>query len=238
MISDLLALIPAYNEAAAIQRVVTESLGHLPVLVVDDGSHDNTASLAADAGARVLVQNPNQGKGAALRRGFAWALDEGYDAVIALDGDGQHDPAEIPAFARLFETEQPDLIIGYRSFDQMPFWRRLGNNLGFAIFSWAMGTRILDNQSGYRLTSRRLMERLLAGQELGFEFEMEEIVSCVEAGYRLAWTPIRTIYAGEASHIRPIPHIVNFVRVAWQTKARLKRAGKSGTTDSRPASDL
>lgn len=67
------------------------------------------------------------------------------------------------------------------------------------------------------------MERLLAGQESGYEFEMEEIVSCVEAGYRLAWTPIRTIYAGEVSHIRPIPHIVNFVRVAWQTRRRLQR---------------
>lgn len=217
----LLALIPAYNEAAAIQRVVTESLRHLPVLVVDDGSQDATAALARAAGATVLVQEPNAGKGAALRRGFAWALERNFDGVIALDGDGQHDPAEIPAFARLFVAGQPDLIIGYRSFDKMPFWRRLGNNLGFAIFSWAMGTRILDNQSGYRLTSRRLMERLLAGKENGYEFEMEEIVSCVEAGYRLAWTPIRTIYAGEASHIRPIPHIINFVRVAWQTKMRL-----------------
>lgn len=219
----LLALIPAYNESAAIQRVVTESLGHLPVLVVDDGSQDNTASLAQAAGAEVLVQNPNQGKGAALRRGFVYALENNFDGVIALDGDGQHDPAEIPAFAAIFASQQPDLLIGHRRFSEMPVVRRLANTLGFLIFSWAMGTHILDNQSGYRLTSRRLMERLLAGKESGYEFEMEEIVSCVEAGYRLAWTPIRTIYAGEASYIRPIPHIVNFVRVAWQTRQRLHR---------------
>ena len=86
-----------------------------------------------------------------------------------------------------------------------------------------MGTPILDNQSGYRLVSRRLMEQLLAGRESGYEFEMEQIVSCVEAGYHLAWTPIRTIYAGEASYIWPIPHIVNFVRVAWQARKRVKR---------------
>jgi len=225
MSSHLLALIPAYNESAAIGRVVTETLRHLPALVVDDGSTDNTASLAAAAGATVLVQNPNQGKGAALRRGFVYALENGFDGVIALDGDSQHDPAEIPAFAALFEREPPDLIIGHRSFAEMPFWRWLGNNLGFRIFSWAIGTHILDNQSGYRLVSRRLMERLLGAKESGYEFEMEQIVSCVEAGYTLAWTPIRTIYAGEASYIRPIPHIVNFVRVAWQTKVRLKRAG-------------
>jgi len=219
----LLALIPAYNEATAIQQVVTETSRHLPVLVVDDGSKDETASLALAAGATVLVQTPNQGKGAALRRGFAWALAEGYDGVIALDGDGQHAPAEIPAFAALFAKEQPDLIIGYRRFKEMPLVRRLANTLGFLIFSWAMGTRILDNQSGYRLTSRRLMKRLLAGKESGYEFEMEEIVSCVEADYALAWTPIRTIYAGEASHIQPIPHIIGFVRVAWQTRQRLRR---------------
>jgi glycosyltransferase involved in cell wall biosynthesis len=219
----LLALIPAYNEAAAIERVVAESLGHLPVLVVDDGSKDKTSALAVAAGATVLLQNPSQGKGAALRRGFAYALENGYEGVIALDGDGQHDPAEIPAFAALFAAEQPDLIIGHRSFDEMPFWRWLGNNLGFRIFSWAIGTRILDNQSGYRLVSARLMERLLGARESGYEFEMEQIVSCMEAGYRLAWTPIRTIYAGEASYIRPIPHIVNFVRVAWQARQRLHR---------------
>jgi glycosyltransferase involved in cell wall biosynthesis len=222
----LLALIPAYNESAAIAQVVTETQRHLPVLVVDDGSNNNTASLAEAAGATVLVQNPNRGKGAALRRGFVYALENGFAGVISLDGDGQHDPAEIPAFVTLFEEKHSDLIIGYRSFKEMPFWRWLGNNLGFAIFSWAMGTRILDNQSGYRLVSKRLTARLLAGQESGYEFEMEQIVSCVEAGYRLAWTPIRTIYKGEPSHIRPIPHIINFMRVAWQTKMRLWRTGK------------
>ena len=224
----LLALIPAYNEAAAIQRVVRETLRHLPALVVDDGSQDSTASLAESAGAIVLVQNPNQGKGAALRRGFVYALENGYHGVIALDGDGQHAPDEIPGFVACFASQQPDLIIGYRRFREMPFVRRLANTLGFVIFSWAMGTRIWDNQSGYRLVSRRLMERLLAGKESGYEFELEQIVSCVEAGYKLGWVPISTIYAGEVSHIRPLHHLVNFLRVAWQTRMRLRK--RSGNT--------
>jgi len=93
-----LALVAAFNEAARIRDVVREASAHLPVLVVDDGSSDATASEAEAAGASVLIQRPNQGKGAALRAGFRWALERGFDAVVTLDGDGQHDPATIPAF--------------------------------------------------------------------------------------------------------------------------------------------
>ena len=218
----LLALIPAYNEGAAVARVVAETRAHLPVLVVDDGSTDNTATQAEAAGATVLVQSPNQGKGAALRRGFAYALEQEYAGVITLDADGQHDPTEIPRFLDLHQSEGADLIIGYRNFSQMPPVRRFSNSLGTHIFSWAMGAPIIDNQSGYRLLSRRLMATLLAGTESGFEFEMEQIVTAVEQQYTLAWVPIRTIYAGEASHIRPIQHGVNFVRVAVQTWFRLR----------------
>ena len=94
----VLALIPAHDEAARIASVVERATRHVPVLVVDDGSTDDTAAIAEAAGARVIRQSPNQGKGAALRAGFAAALADGIEAVITLDGDGQHDPAEIPAF--------------------------------------------------------------------------------------------------------------------------------------------
>ena len=87
-----------------------------------------------------------------------------------------------------------------------------------------MGQSIADNQSGYRLISRRLMAATLDSKEHGFEFEVEMIVLCVERGYRLEWTPIRTIYAGESSHIKPWQHIVNFSRIVWQTRQRMRRA--------------
>ncbi|HSN76998.1 MAG TPA: glycosyltransferase family 2 protein, partial [Anaerolineae bacterium] len=93
---NTLALIPAYNEAQRIAPVIAATLQHLPALVVDDGSRDDTAGVAEAAGATVLRQAPNQGKGAALRAGLRWALDRRYDAVLTLDADGQHDPAEIP----------------------------------------------------------------------------------------------------------------------------------------------
>jgi len=218
----ILALTPAYNEAAHIADVVRGARAHLPVLVVDDGSTDDTASQAADAGAAVLRQTPNRGKGAALRVGFRRALDEGYDAVLTLDGDGQHDPAEIPRFLRAYDARPADLIIGARTFNQMPFSRRLANSLGQKAFSWALGQPVRDNQCGYRLISRRLMEALLASVEGGFEFEVEMIVTCVQRGYTLDWVPVRTIYAREQSHIRPGHHVANFLRVVWQTRQKIK----------------
>lgn len=221
--AHILALIPAYNEAERIMDVLTKTREYLPVLVVDDGSRDETAAKAEAAGATVLRQHPNQGKGAALRRGFQYALENGYEAVLTLDADGQHDPAEAPKFIERFAEKRADLIIGYRSFEQMPLVRRISNTFGTALFSWATGTPILDNQSGYRLLSRRMIEALLTGLEAGFEFEMEQIVVCMERGYQLDWVPIRTIYAGEASHIRPLHHVWNFVRVSLQTRKRLKR---------------
>lgn len=214
----ILALIPAYNEAPRIANVVTGTLAHLPVLVVDDGSTDETAAQAGDAGAAVLRQTPNQGKGAALRAGFRWALAEGYDAVVTLDADGQHDPTEIPGFLQAYTARHADLIIGQRDLKQIPPIRRLANWLGRVTFSWALGRSIPDNQSGYRLISRQLMEAILISDEQGFEYEVEMIVTCVRRGFVLDWVPIRTIYAGETSHINPLQHIKSFLRVVWWTR--------------------
>lgn len=218
-----LALVPAYNEGERVTGVVTSARTFLPVLVVDDGSRDNTADLAEAAGAIVLRQTPNQGKGAALRAGFRWALDDGYDAVITLDADGQHDPTEIPKFLSLFNERQPDLIIGERTFARMPFPRNVSNTIGRHLFSWALGQRVNDNQSGFRLLSRRLMAETLKSREQGFEFEVEMIVTAVRCGFDLAGIPIRTIYAGETSHIKPVPQTVHFFRVVWQTRRAMRR---------------
>jgi glycosyltransferase involved in cell wall biosynthesis len=165
-----------------------------------------------------LRQTPNQGKGAALRTGFRWALAENYEAILTLDADGQHDPAEIPKFLDAYDTHHADLIIGARNFSQMPLVRRLANSLGRWSFSWALSQPVRDNQSGYRLISRRLAEAALTNSEQGFEFEVEMIVLCVRGGFSLEWVPIRTIYGGEASHINSWRHVTNFLRMVWRTK--------------------
>lgn len=223
MAGEVLGIIPAYNEQKHIQQVVAGAMKYVPVLVVDDGSRDRTAEIAEQAGARVLRQVPNQGKGAALRLGFQAALDSGYQAVVTLDADGQHDANEIPSFLEAYERSQADLIIGKRDFNQIPPIRRLANSVGRWSFSWAVGQPVEDNQSGYRLLSRRMMQAVLGSEEKGFEFEVEVIVTCLEKGYQLEWVPISTIYQGEGSHIQPLKHILEFTRLVLQTRRRMKR---------------
>jgi glycosyltransferase involved in cell wall biosynthesis len=219
----IVALIPAHDEAPRIGSVIEVARRHLPVLVVDDGSSDATAAVARVAGATVIEQRPNQGKGAALRAGFRNAIAGGAEAILTLDADGQHDPAEIPAFLAAWAAEpQPDLVIGRRDFRAMPAPRRLSNTAGGLLFSWAVGRPIPDNQSGYRLISRRLAEATLASDEPGFAFEVEQITTCIRMGGTIAWVPIRTIYAGEPSHIRPIAHLREFIRIVREARREVR----------------
>ena len=219
---NIVALIPGYQEGPRIAAVVVGARLFLPVVVVDDGSTDDTAAQAEAAGATVLVQRPNAGKGAALRAGFRHALENGATAVVTLDADGQHDPAEIPLFLTAFEDTGAELIIGRRDFATMPLVRRLSNTLGGWVFSVAVGRRVADNQSGYRLIGRKLMIALLDSSESGFEFEVEMIAWCIALDLPIADVPIRTIYAGEPSHIRPWRHFTEFLRVTRAARRIVK----------------
>ncbi len=183
---SVLALIPAWNEAERIGPVLEGVRAYLPLLVVDDGSSDATADVAEAAGATVVRHASNLGKGAALRTGFHWALEHGYEAVLTLDGDGQHDPADIPKFLAAYRAGAGDLIIGRRDFRAMPFPRRYTNPLGSWLLSRALGQRIPDNQSGYRLYTRRLIQALQP-RATGFELEVEVITQAVCGGFRLGW---------------------------------------------------
>lgn len=231
--APILALIPGYNEAPRITPVIEAALRHLPVVVVDDGSRDGTAEVAERAGATVIRQVPNQGKGAALRAGFRHALAAGAPAIVTLDADGQHDAQEIPLFLEAWQARHAPLIIGRRSFGEMPVSRRIANNLGTWTFSWAVGRPIADNQSGYRLIGAELMPLLLDSAETGFEFEVEMITTAIRAGATIDWVPIRTIYAGEPSHIRPVQHVTSFLRVAREAR-RTVRTPIAGRPPSNP----
>jgi len=220
----IVAVIPAHDEAPRISAVVAAASEHVPVIVVDDGSTDATAERAREAGADVIEQRPNQGKGTALRTGFRRAIADGADAILTLDADGQHDPAEIPRFLAAWAgPPQPDLVVGRRSFRSMPPIRRLSNELGRIAFSWAVGRPIPDNQSGYRLVSRRLAEATLASDEPGFAFEVEQITTCIRMAGHISWVSIRTIYAGAPSHIRPIAHLREFIRIVRQARRDVRR---------------
>jgi len=233
----ILAVVPAHNEAPRIAAVVAGLMEQgLPVLVVDDGSVDGTAEAARAAGARVLRQEPNQGKGAALKAGFrdalgagASAADEHWEAILSLDGDGQHDPAEVPLFLHTWTKAGADLVVGARDYRRMPPIRWFTNTVSRGLFSWALGESIPDNQSGYRLRSRRLAEAALASPEEGFAFEVEEIAIAVGRGFKLAWVPIKTIYGSETSDIKPWTHFVSFIRVTRRARRRARQERRRTT---------
>ena len=161
---EIIALIPAYNEARFIGDVVKGAARHVPVVVIDDGSSDGTGGAAALAGAKVVAQARNQGKGKALLTGFDYAIGRGVDAAITLDADGQHDPDEIPLFIEAFRAGKGDIIIGKRQYSQMPAKSQFGNRVGSFFLRLAMGRPVPDNQSGYRLFSRRAMQAGAAHQ--------------------------------------------------------------------------
>lgn len=222
----ILALIPAHDEGPRIGSVVRAAVTHAPVLVVDDGSSDATAAEAEAAGAAVLRQVPNQGKGAALRAGFARAIADGALAVVTLDGDGQHDPAELPRFLAAERDHPVELVVGRRDFRRMPLVRRLSNMAGTIVLSAALGRWIADNQSGYRLIGRRLMAAMLESHEDGFAFEVEMIAVCLREGWPIRWVPISTIYGDERSHIRPLRHLREFIAVSRRAR-RIVRGGRT-----------
>ena len=223
---SIVALVPAWNEAARIGPIVEATRAYLPVLVVDDGSRDDTAAVAEAAGATVVRHPHNRGKGVALMTGFAWALEQGCEAVLTLDADGQHDPAEIPKFLTAWEAGAGDLIIGRRNFSQMPFPRLFTNPFGSWLLSLALGTRIYDNQSGYRLYSRRFLETLSL-TTTGFELEVEVITQAVCNGVRIGWIDIRTIYdVDKVSYFHPIKDTARFFGMVWRAwRQRIRYIG-------------
>lgn len=203
---DLVAVIPAYDAAATVGEVVTGVLGQLErVVVVSDGSRDATADVARRAGAIVEELPENRGKGAALRRGMEIALALAPDALVLLDADAQHDPADLPAFIARWDREHPDLIIGSRLEDAsaIPSARYWTNYIGSRILSWMTGRELLDSQSGYRLISADLAHRLGLRAD-GYAVESEMLIKSARLGARIDHVRIRTIYNEAGSHFQPV----------------------------------
>ena len=203
----LCALIAAFNEEAHIADVVKGTASYAsPVVVVDDGSTDNTAARAREAGAIVLTHQQNRGKGCAIRTGLEYALKQDRTHVLFLDADLQHDPAEIPRLIARAEQGHGDLVIGEREFrkDTMPAARFYANVIGSAILSRFTGTDVADSQSGFRLI-RTDMLRCLQLTATGYEIETEMLIKLVQAGAAVERVTMRRLqYEGTHSKIRPV----------------------------------
>ncbi|MEW6108242.1 MAG: glycosyltransferase family 2 protein [Nitrospirota bacterium] len=176
------------------------------IIVVDDGSGDSTSRLAEEAGAYVLRHKTNMGKGMALRTGFAHALEKGFDAVLTLDADGQHDPSEIKKFFREFINNSGDIIIGTRLRDKaaVPLYRYIPNRIGVFFISWAAGCRIDDTQSGFRLYRKEVLESISLHTK-GFETETEVLIKAGKMGFRIRNIPVSAIYHSDyKTNFRPV----------------------------------
>ena len=217
-----LVIIPALNAERTIAAVVRDCLTmNGEVLVIDDGSTDRTASVAQDAGAKVISYPVNRGKGGALKTGFAYALEHGFDVVVTLDADGQHLPREIPKFIAAREETGADLIIGGRAhlFGQMLPRRRMANQFSARCIAFASKTNVTDSQSGFRLYSAHLLSSIRLRTE-GFDMESEVIVQAGRRGLKVVTIPIDLGFVDglSTSHYKPL---VDTLRIAWTvTRAR------------------
>lgn len=188
-------VIPGYNEARHIGKVIgnVKKEGFENILFIDDGSRDRSASAARKAGAEVLRNIVNMGKGAALKTGCDKAVQEGADFLVVMDADGQHDPEEIKLLLKALDKK--DIVFGYRTYNRnMPPVYRLGNGAINLLSSSFTGIRLKDTQSGFRAFTKTAY-RKIRWKALDYSMESEMIVRAGKSGLRYAQVPIRTKYA-------------------------------------------
>jgi glycosyltransferase involved in cell wall biosynthesis len=207
-------VIPAFNEAATIRGLAERVLQQVPRLwIVDDGSSDATVAELDGLPVRLLRHPTNQGKASSLWDGMQAALAAGADAVITLDGDGQHAPEDIPRLMQAAQRRPSQIIIGsrLRKREKAPRARRFANAFADFWISWASGARISDSQSGFRLYPAALLEkvRVAHGKNRGFVFESEILIEAARAGFSCHSIVIDTCYPEQArkSHFRPLTDI-------------------------------
>ncbi len=206
----LAAVIPAYNESLVIGSVVLQALRHVDrVIVVDDGSKDTTAEIARLAGAEVIVMPKNGGKAHAMMAGFARAKDLGYETVVMLDGDGQHNPNEIPIVAAPVLAGEADLVIGSRFLDieaDIPKYRVAGQKILNTATSLSCDFKSTDSQSGYRALNKKALENLNFISE-GYNIESDMITHFASLSMKIAEVPISVTYEVPHKHKKhPVSH--------------------------------
>jgi len=229
--SQTAAIIPAYQDEKHIGDIVRRTRERLDqVLVVDDGSSDQTAQRAREAGAEVIAHDENRGKGEAIKTGLAYwlgaantspptagGLDREVTWVSLLDSDGQHLPEEIDRFLAAAGATQPTFLIGNRmnNLTGMPFIRRVVNRYMSRQISRLCGQEIPDTQCGFRMLNRQLVPELLGGGDR-FDYDTEVLIIASRKGYRIESVPITTVYTDQVSKIRPLRDAIRFLKLMWR----------------------
>ncbi|MGB2629983.1 MAG: glycosyltransferase family 2 protein [Candidatus Omnitrophota bacterium] len=213
---NTIVIIPSYNEARTIGKIVRDivKIG-LNVLVIDDGSIDHTEREALDNGALVIRHTENLGKGVSVREGIQYVLEKmNYEWMIMMDGDGQHDSADILAFMDVTRKEDVDIVIGNRMLQTktMPSSRYWTNKFTSWVLSKLCGQDIPDSQCGYRLIKIDALKTLKL-TSAKYDIESEIIIEAAEDNLKIRSVPIRTIYGEEVSSIHPIHDTIRFFQL-------------------------
>jgi glycosyltransferase involved in cell wall biosynthesis len=182
-----IAAIPCYNEGLAIGSVALKASRYVDeVLVIDDGSTDDTVAIATAAGATVVAHECNRGKGRAVKNALRYAVEHSFDALVLLDGDGQHEPNEIPLLLVPLTNDSADIVIGFRTFGQMPAYQRVGRK----VLDRATGGPVRDSQCGFRALNRKAIE-LLAGTLVKDDFAVESEMTHIANEHKLRFADVR-----------------------------------------------
>ena len=214
----VVCVVPAFNAAPTIGGVIAGLRRSLDtsVVVVDDGSSDNTSAVARATADRTIRFPVNRGKGAALRAGFRAALATDARVVLTVDADGQHDPTFAPTL--LEALEHADLAVGARDRRSggMPASRRLTNRLSAATVGWCIGHPVADAQSGFRAIRRHVVAEISPRGDR-YEFETEFLILAGRRGHRITFVGIPTVYGGAVpSRFRPVRDSARIIRTLWR----------------------
>ena len=215
-------IIPTYNESKAIAGLISQirKLG-LKVIIIDDGSKDDTAKIAVDAGAEVLRNQANTGKGASLIKGYAFAVSQGFEAVISMDGDGQHSTDDIKLFIQKAESSNCGIVIGNRMTmtKEMPAVRIMTNRFMSWSISLIIKQDVADTQCGFRLVKKEVLQKINLTTSK-YETESEVLIKAARLGFKIESIPVKTIYSGQKSQINPFVDTLRFLRYMALESAR------------------
>ncbi len=205
-------LIPVYNESKNIGSVVAAVRNlKFDVVVVDDGSTDNSGAIALKNGAKVIRNDQKNGKGYSLQKGFEYIIKQGYDGVIIMDGDAQHATEDLELFTGEANIHPQSIVTGNRMKNAkgMPLVRYATNRFMSFLISWACHQSVADTQCGYRYIGADVLRNINLRCN-SFEIETEMLIEASRKGYKIYSVPIRTIYGDETSHIHPVKDTIRF----------------------------